>query len=98
MQTELAAGLHVPADGAVDSSAYDQWVGRWSRLFVPTVMSAGDLRPGLRVLNVSTGTGEASWAIIPRIGLSGLLVGADIAPAMLQAARGRLPNGAFLPI
>src|SRR6267154_4722452 len=70
MQTELAAGLHVPAEGGVDSSAYDQWVGRWSRLFVPAVLAAGDLRPGLRVLDVSTGTGEASLAILPCIGLS----------------------------
>ena len=98
MQTELAAGLHVPAEGGVDSSAYDQWVGRWSRLFVPAVLAAGDLRPGLRVLDVSTGTGEASLAILPCIGSSGLLVGADIAPTMLQAARSRLTKGAFLPV
>jgi ubiquinone/menaquinone biosynthesis C-methylase UbiE len=98
MQTEFAAGLHVPAEGVVDSSAYDQWVGRWSRLFVPAVLAAGDLRPGLRVLDVSTGTGEASLAIIPRIGSSGLLVGVDIAAAMLQAARGRLTKSAFLPV
>jgi ubiquinone/menaquinone biosynthesis C-methylase UbiE len=98
MRTEMAAGLHVPAGGAADSSAYDQWVGRWSRLFVPAVLAAGDLRPGLRVLDVSTGTGEASLAIISRIGLSGLLVGADIAPAMLHAARVRLTTSAFLPV
>ncbi|SRR6266496_5014268 len=98
MQTEFAAGFHVPAEGAVDSSAYDQWVGRWSRLFLSAVLAAGDVRPGLSVLDVSTGTGEASLAIIPRIGPSGLLVGADIASAMLHAARGRLPKSVFLPV
>ena len=98
MQTPFPAGLHVPPEGAVDGSAYDQWVGRWSRLFVPAVLAAGDLRPGLRVLDVSTGTGEASLAIIPRIGPCGLLIAADIAPAMLHAARSRLPRSAFLPV
>ena len=98
MQTEFAAGLHVPAGGGVDSSAYDQWIGRWSRLFLPAVLTAGDLRSGSRVLDVSTGTGEASLAIIPRIGSSGLLVGADIAPAMLHAARGRVAKSVFLPV
>jgi ubiquinone/menaquinone biosynthesis C-methylase UbiE len=98
MRAEFAPGLHVPAEGGVDSSAYDQWVGRWSRLFVPALLAAGDLRSGSRVLDVSTGTGEASLAIIPRIAPSGLLVGADIAPAMLQAARRRLTKSAFLPV
>ena len=65
---------------------------------MPAVLDAGDLRPGLRVLDVSTGTGEASFAIIPRIGSSGLLVGADIAPAMLNAARGRLLESVFFPV
>lgn len=65
---------------------------------MPAVLAAGDLRRGLRVLDVSMGTGEASLATIPCIGSSGLLVGADIAPAMLHAARDRLPKNGFLPV
>jgi len=96
MGTSLAPGLHVPQGRAVDSAAYDRWIGRWSRLFVPMVLAAAEVQAGRRVLDVSTGTGEAALAILPTIGASGLLVGADIAPAMLEGARGRLNEPAFL--
>jgi ubiquinone/menaquinone biosynthesis C-methylase UbiE len=65
---------------------------------VPAVLAAADIQPGSRVLDVSTGTGEAALAILPRIGGSGLLIGADIAPAMLESARRRLEEPAFLPV
>jgi ubiquinone/menaquinone biosynthesis C-methylase UbiE len=98
MAMTLAPGLHVAPGRAVDRAAYDQFVGRWSRLFVPAVLAAAEVRSGDRVLDVSTGTGEAALAIIPMIGTSGLLVGVDIAPAMLEGARGRLSDPAFLPV
>src|SRR5690349_5718231 len=43
------------------------------------------------------GTGEAAVAM-PIIGQSGRLIGADIAPAMLEAARSRIKQPAFLPV
>jgi ubiquinone/menaquinone biosynthesis C-methylase UbiE len=98
MKTSLAPGLHVPQGRAVDSAAYDRWTGRWSRLFVPMVLAAAEVQAGHRVLDVSTGTGEAALAIMPIIGSSGVLVGADIATAMLEGARGRLNEPAFLPV
>lgn len=97
MTTKLAPGLHVRPGRAVDTSTYDQYIGRWSRLFVPSVIAAAEVQAGDRVLDVSTGTGEAALAIIPVIGASGRLIGADIAPAMLEAARGRLKESTFLP-
>jgi ubiquinone/menaquinone biosynthesis C-methylase UbiE len=63
--------------------------------FVPLVLDAADVQPGDRVLDVGMGTGEAAVAIIPAIGASGRLIGADIAPAMLESARDR-PKGADL--
>jgi ubiquinone/menaquinone biosynthesis C-methylase UbiE/uncharacterized protein YbaR (Trm112 family) len=98
MITSLGPGYHAPTGRAVDSAAYDQWVGRWSRLFVPSVMSAARIAPGQRILDVSTGTGEAAALALPILGPSGLLVGADIAPPMLEAARKRLHNPGFQPI
>jgi ubiquinone/menaquinone biosynthesis C-methylase UbiE len=98
METKLAPGFHVRPGRAVDSSAYDQFTGRWSRLFVPLVLGAAAVQPGERVLDVATGTGEAAVAIIPAIGASGHLIGADIAPAMLESARSRLKEQAFLPV
>ena len=98
MITKLAPGLHVRPGLAIDTSTYDQYIGRWSRLFVPLVMAAAEVRPSDRVLDVSTGTGEAALAMMPVIGAAGRLIGADIAPAMLAAARGRLTAPAFLPV
>jgi ubiquinone/menaquinone biosynthesis C-methylase UbiE len=98
METKLAPGFHVRPGRAVDASAYDQFIGRWSRLFVPLVLGAADVQPGDQVLDVATGTGEAAVAIMPIIGPSGRLVSADIAPAMLESARGRLKEQVFLPV
>lgn len=98
MMTKLAPGFHVRPGHAVDASTYDQFTGRWSRLFVPLVLGAADVQAGDRVLDVSTGTGEAAVAILAVIGASGYVTGVDIAPAMLESARGRLKNHAFLPV
>ena len=98
MKTNFGAGFHVAPGRAVDTSAYDRFTGRWSRLFVPAVLGAAKVAPGQRVLDVSTGTGEAALAALPVVGTSGLVIGADIAPAMLEAASGRLNQSAFLPI
>src|SRR5262245_58778662 len=98
MSTSLGPGLHAPSGQVVDSAAYDCWVGRWSRLFVPIVLSAAGVTPNQRALDVSTGTGEAALAALPIVGSSGMLVGADIAPAMLEGARERLNNPSFHPV
>jgi len=98
MTTTLAPGFHFAPGQPIDSTAYDHWVGRWSRLFVPEVLAAAGVQVGQRVLDVSTGTGEAALGIASIIGASGLLVGADIAPAMLEGARSRLNQQAFLPV
>ena len=98
MTTERAPGFHVRPGHAVDASAYEQFTGRWSRLFVPLALEAACVRSGDQVLDVCTGTGEAAVAIAPAIGASGCLIGADIAPAMLESARGRLNEPIFLPV
>ena len=72
MKTSLAPGFHVAAGWAVDSAAYDQFTGQWSRLFVPSVLDAAGVDQGCRVLDVATGTGEAALAIAPVVGASGL--------------------------
>jgi hypothetical protein len=52
MKANLALGFHVALGRAVDSSAYDQFTGRWSRLFVPLLLAAAEVQPGGRVLDV----------------------------------------------
>ena len=98
MRGNFAPGLHVPAGQAANVSAYYRWTGRWSRLFVPGVVSAAEVAPGRRVLDVSTGTGEAALIALSAVGASGVVVGADIAPAMLVGARDRLKNPLFCPV
>ena len=96
--TEFAPGLHAAIGKDVDVSAYDRFTGRWSRLFVPDVIAAAQVGSGSKVLDICTGTGEAAVAILPVIGATGILVGADISPEMVRSARKRVNNPGFLPV
>jgi ubiquinone/menaquinone biosynthesis C-methylase UbiE len=98
MSKGYGAGFHAQPGKAVDASAYDRWTGRWSRLFIPDVLAAATVKPGCRVLDVSTGTGEAAGMALPIVGVEGLVVGADISPAMLASACTRLHGSTFLPV
>jgi ubiquinone/menaquinone biosynthesis C-methylase UbiE len=71
MITNFGPGLHVAPGRPVDTSVYDRYVGRWSRLFVPAVLAAAEVAAGFRVLDVSTGTGEAALMVFPIVGSSG---------------------------
>jgi ubiquinone/menaquinone biosynthesis C-methylase UbiE len=98
MSGAFGRGFHGAAGQAVDALAYDRWVGRWSRAFVPAVLAAANIKRGYRVLDVSTGTGEAAMAILPAVGAAGSVIGADIACAMLEAACRRLNDSSFWPV
>src|SRR5258708_18786412 len=98
MTKDFGAGFHVAPGQNVDVLAYEQWTGRWSRLFVPSVLAAARIAPGGRVLDVSTGTGEAARLALPLAGEAGLVVGGDISPAMLHGARLRLQAPRLLPV
>ena len=98
MSIKFGPGHHVAPGRMVDTSAYERYVGRWSRLFVPALLAAAEVAPGRRVLDVSTGTGEAAAMALPIVGDSGLLVGVDISSAMLVGARARLGDASFLPV
>ncbi|MFF8642756.1 class I SAM-dependent methyltransferase [Streptomyces sp. NPDC015345] len=56
------------------------------------------LRPGSRVLDAGCGTGRALPALRDAVGASGIVLGADLTPAMLEAAReaGRDRDGQLL--
>ena len=84
-------GLHAPVGKSVSAAAYDRYIGRWSRLFVPGLLTAAEVGAGDQVLDVATGTGEAAIAAISLVGDTGVVVGADISAAMLGTARARLP-------
>src|SRR5260370_41410540 len=98
MSTSFGSGLHAAPGRAVDTLAYDRYLGRWSRLFVPALIAAAEVSTGYRVLDVATGPGEAALMTLPVVGPSGVVIGADISPAMLEAARGRLAEPSVLPV
>ncbi|MBW8075223.1 class I SAM-dependent methyltransferase, partial [Metallibacterium scheffleri] len=54
-----------------------------------TVQIAG-LRPGMRVLDVASGTGDLARAFAPRVEPGGLVVATDINGPMLEEGRARL--------
>jgi hypothetical protein len=97
---EHALGSRVsrPPVGGVDASAYERHIGRWSRLFVPALLSAADVRVGYRVVDVATGSGEGALEATSAVGRSGMMVGVDISSAMLDAAVDRMAGKPFFPV
>src|SRR5262244_3296760 len=98
IRVHFGAGLHTAAGQRVDDSAYYQYIGRWSRLFVPAVLAAAEVTGGDRMLDVATGPGEAALVALSKVKPAGLVIGADISLAMLTAARARLGDDSFRPV
>jgi ubiquinone/menaquinone biosynthesis C-methylase UbiE len=98
MGLNYGSGLHTPPSQSIDLTAYEGYIGRWSRLFIPTLLDAAKICPGDHVLDLATGPGEAARMALPLIAPSGLVVGADISRAMVAAASERLASKSFLPV
>src|SRR5262245_16998021 len=98
MSASFGRGLHAGAGRAVSLSAYDRYLGRWSRLTVPDILAAAEIKPGHCVLDVASGTGEAASMAIPIVGSAGFVVGADISVEMLKSARVRLDEPWYSPV
>lgn len=80
------------------AAGYDRAVGNMTRQLLPPLLRAAWLAPGMRVLDIATGTGIAAEAAAEAVGLSGHVVATDISPAMIERARerlGGLPNVSF---
>lgn len=76
------------------AGAYDDFMGRWTRLYLPALLRAAALEPGQRILDLATGTGEAALMAADAAPAS-QIVGADISLPML---RGALPKLGARPI
>jgi ubiquinone/menaquinone biosynthesis C-methylase UbiE len=98
MSASFGRGLHAAPGRAVSLSAYDRYLGRWSRLTVPDLLAAADITQGCRVLDVATGTGEAAAMAIPIVGDTGFVVGADISWEMVKSAHVRLDTPLYWPV
>jgi ubiquinone/menaquinone biosynthesis C-methylase UbiE len=72
------------------AAGYDRAFAQVSKHFVPFLLRATHIAPGMRVLDIATGTGLAAEAALAIVGPTGHVTAADISPAMVEKARGRL--------
>jgi len=83
-RVNFGPGFHAETDAEVGVDAYDRYLGRWSRLFVPALHTAVNIQPGARILDLATGPGEAARQVHDCV-----VFGVDIAEPMLRSARSR---------
>jgi len=72
------------------AASYDLLSGRWSRLYIPTLLAQAGIAVGHRVLDVATGTGEAAILAASRVGAGGKVVGIDVSRPMLGVAAAKM--------
>jgi len=72
------------------AAGYDRAFAHVSSRFVPPLLRAAHLAPGMRVLDVAAGTGLVAEAALAVVGPTGHVTATDISPAMLARARERL--------
>jgi len=80
------------------AALYDQAFAHVTAYFMPFLLRAAGVAPGMRVLDIATGTGLSAEAALAAVGPTGHVTAADISPAMVAKARERLgdaPNVAL---
>ena len=74
------------------AALYDQAFARVSTHFVPFLLRAAHIAPGMRVLDIAAGTGLAAEAALGVVGPAGHVTAADLSAAMVDKARTRLSD------
>jgi ubiquinone/menaquinone biosynthesis C-methylase UbiE len=72
------------------ASEYDRAFGHVTAYFMPCLLRAAHVGPGMHVLDIATGTGLSAEAARAAAGPTGHVTAADVSPAMTQKARERL--------
>jgi ubiquinone/menaquinone biosynthesis C-methylase UbiE len=81
---------HVPPEAIAAANAYDNGlVPALMQEWAPRMVSAADIVPGHRVLDVACGTGVLARAAADAVGPTGSVTGLDLDPGMLAVARAR---------
>jgi ubiquinone/menaquinone biosynthesis C-methylase UbiE len=62
---------------------------RFVKVAAQSLIERADLQPGMRVLDVATGTGLVAMVAARLVGSGGMVVGIDISPEMLARARAK---------
>src|ERR1700730_14023651 len=74
------------------AAEYDRAFAHVTAHFMPFLLRAAHLAPGMRVLGIATGTGLSAEAALAAVGPTGHVMAADVSPAMVEKARERLGN------
>ena len=64
------------------AAEYDRAFAHVTAYFMPFLLRAAHLAPGMRVLDIATGTGLSAAAALAAVGPTGHVTAADISPAM----------------
>jgi ubiquinone/menaquinone biosynthesis C-methylase UbiE len=72
------------------AAEYDRAFAHVTAHFMPFLLRAARLAPGMRVLDIATGTGLSAEAALAAVGPAGHVAAADLSPAMVEKARERL--------
>ena len=74
------------------AAGYDRAFAPITTHFVPFLLRAAHIAPGMRVLDIAAGTGLAAEAALGVVGPTGHITAADLSPAMVEKASGRFAN------
>ena len=80
------------------AALYDEAFAHVTAYFMPFLLQAAGVAPGMRILDIATGTGLSAEAALAAVGPTGHITAVDISPAMVAKARERLgdaPNVAL---
>src|SRR6202162_6137643 len=72
------------------AAEYDRAFAHVTAHFMPFLLRAVGVAPGMHVLDIATGTGLSAEAALAAVGPSGHVTAADLSPAMVEKARARL--------
>src|ERR1700728_4623819 len=81
------AGVYDPLNTAMTAGLHHRWRARAADL--------ARVRPGSRVLDVATGTGDLAIELAGRVAPGGEVVGSDFADGMLDRARAKIASRAM---
>ncbi len=77
------------------AAEYDRAFAHVTAHFMPFLLRAAHIAPGMRVPDIATGTGLSAEAALAAVGSTGYVTAADLSPAMAEKARerlGKVPN------
>ena len=72
------------------AAEYDHAFAHVTAYFMPFLLRAAHIAPGMHVLDIATRTGLSAEAALVAVGTTGHVTAADISPAMTERARQRL--------